>query len=177
MAYITKGIQFQIQHEANDSAALLVISGLAQAGTSFTELTNETVKVAVPAGLQEIGEVGMSATGANGYDQIEITTLADNKHMYMDGLEADGDNADNELTLKYLYDEKVFDAFNQLKDDEAEHDRNDWFYIQLPSGGFNVEAKISKVALDSVGVNAALTMGVTLSVKDISFGKIKAANV
>lgn len=174
MAYITKGIQFQwIETIANASGAF----SDAKVSNGWTKIeTDFTCDVYCANGLQEIGEVAMNSSASNGFDQIEITTLADSKHMYMDGLEADGDANDSELTLKYLYSEEVFEIYNLLKDEEAANNRTDHFYIALPEGGFNVEGKITKVSLDSVGVNAAMTMSVTLVVEDITFGAIADPN-
>jgi hypothetical protein len=103
---------------------------------SFTELTD----------LQEIPELGGTA------ESIEITTLADAAHMYTDGIKNYGDS----LPFKFLYKKEQFTTLNGLSGS------NEW-KVELPDGTSCTFSGTSSVALDGVGVNAALTY--TLSIK------------
>jgi hypothetical protein len=105
-------------------------------GSAFTELTD----------LQEIPELGGTA------ESIEITTLADSAHMYTDGIKNYGDS----LAFKFLYKKEQFTTLNGL------NGSNEW-KVELPDGASCTFSGTSSVALDGVGVNAALTY--TLSIK------------
>jgi hypothetical protein len=105
-------------------------------GSAFTELTN----------LQEIPELGGTA------ESIEITTLADAAHMYTDGIKNYGDS----LAFKFLYEKTQFTTLNALSGS------NEW-KVELPDGASCTFGGTCSVALDGVGVNAALTY--TLSIK------------
>ena len=101
-----------------------------------TELTN----------LQEIPELGGEV------EAIEITTLADAAHMYVDGIKNYGDS----LAFKFLYEETQFITLNGLKDSQ------NW-KVELPDGATCSFGGTCSVKLDGVGVNAALTY--TLNIK------------
>ena len=102
----------------------------------FVELTN----------LQEIPELGGDV------EAIEITTLADEAHMYTDGIKNYGDS----LAFKFLYEDAQFTALNALEG------ASEW-KVALPDGTTCTFGGTNSVKLDGVGVNAALTY--TLSVK------------
>lgn len=102
----------------------------------FVELTN----------LQEIPELGGDV------EAIEITTLADEAHMYTDGIKNYGDS----LGFKFLYEDAQFTALNALEG------TSEW-KVALPDGTTCSFSGTNSVKLDGVGVNAALTY--TLSVK------------
>ena len=101
-----------------------------------TELTN----------LMEIPELGGET------EAIEITTLADGAHMYMNGIKNYGDS----LAFKFLYEDAQFTALNALTGSQ------EWT-VSLPDGTACSFGGTCSVKLDGVGVNAALTY--TLSVK------------
>lgn len=102
----------------------------------FIELTN----------LQEIPELGGEA------EAIEITTLADPAHMYMDGILNYGDS----LAFKFLYEKEQFTTLNGLEESAT-------WKVALPDGATCTFGGVASVKLDGVGVNAALTY--TLSIK------------
>ena len=108
----------------------------ASGGSSYTNLTN----------LQEIPELGGDT------EAIEITTLADNAHMYTDGIKNYGDS----LAFKFLYEKTQFTTLNGLTDVV------EW-KVQLPDDATCTFSGTGSVKLDGVGVNAALTY--TLSIK------------
>ncbi len=95
--------------------------------------------------LQEIPELGGEA------EAIEITTLADPAHMYMDGILNYGDS----LGFKFLYEKEQFSTLAGLGSAE--------WKVELPDGASCSFTGSASVKLDGVGVNAALTY--TLSVK------------
>ena len=96
----------------------------------FIELTN----------LQEIPELGGEA------EAIEITTLADPAHMYMDGILNYGDS----LAFKFLYEKTQFTTLNGLEGSAT-------WKVALPDGESCTFSGGCSVKLDGVGVNAALT--------------------
>jgi hypothetical protein len=102
----------------------------------FVELTN----------LQEIPELGGDT------EAIEITTLADGAHMYMDGIKNYGDS----LAFKFLYEKAQFATLNGLATSQT-------WKVALPDGESCTFDGTCSVKLDGVGVNAALTY--TLAVK------------
>ena len=111
----------------------------------FVDLTN----------LQEIPDLGGTA------ESIEITTLADDAHMYMNGIKSYGDSLDS----KFLYEPTQFNMLAALAGDI------DW-KVSLPDGENGAIATTctfkgtASVKIDSVGVNTAMTY--TLSVKPTS---------
>ena len=114
------------------------LSYKASGGNSYTDLTN----------LQEIPDVGGSA------DSVEVTTLDDVAHTYINGLLDYGDSLD----FTFLYDKTQFTALNALTGTIS-------WKITLPgtsalTATFDGE---SSVKLNGVGVNDAITY--TLSVK------------
>ena len=113
--------------------------------TEFVDLTN----------LQEIPDLGGTA------ESIEITTLADDAHMYMNGIKTYGDSLD----FKFLYEPTQFNTLAALAGDI------EW-KVSLPdglNGAIDTTCTFkgtASVKIDSVGVNSAMTY--TLSVKPTS---------
>lgn len=102
----------------------------------YTELEN----------LQEIPELGGTA------ESIEVTTLADEAHMYIDGILNYGDS----LAFKFLYEKEQFTTLNGL-------DGAIGWKVELPDGAACTFTGTASAKLDGVGVNAALTY--TLAIK------------
>ena len=96
--------------------------------------------------LQEIPDLGGET------EAIEVTTLADAAHMYVNGIKNYGDSLD----FKFLYEKQQFTTLNALKDSQ------EW-KVELPDGATCSFGGTCSVRLDGVGVNAAL--GYTLSIK------------
>lgn len=107
-----------------------------KADADFVALTN----------LQEIPELGGDV------EAVEITTLGDSAHMYMDGIKNYGDS----LAFKFLYEGAQFTTLNGLVGVK------DW-KVTLPDESECTFSGSCSVKLDGVGVNAALTY--TLSIK------------
>ena len=96
--------------------------------------------------LQEIPALGGET------EAVEVTTLADTAHMYIDGIKNYGDS----LAFKFLYEEEQFNELNALNGVQQ-------WTVTLPEGATCKFGGGCSVQLDAVGVNAALTY--TLSIK------------
>ena len=107
-------------------------------GDAYIDLTN----------LQEIPDLGGEA------EAIEITTLADEAHMYTDGIKNYGDS----LAFKFLYDATQFTTLNGLAGSTG------WkVTLSDTSNTACTFTGTCSVKLDAVGVNSALTY--TLAIK------------
>lgn len=96
--------------------------------------------------LMEIPELGGDT------EAIEVTTLADAAHMYVDGIKNYGDS----LAFKFLYEESQFAELCNVSGSQ------EW-KVALPDGTTCAFGGTCSVKLDGVGVNAALTY--TLAIK------------
>ena len=116
------------------------MAGILSKGIKLTigseELTN----------LQEIPDLGGEA------ESVEVTTLADAAHMYINGLMNYGDS----LAFKFLYEKTQFTELNALEGEQT-------VKVQLPDQSTCSFKGMCSVKMDAAGVNAALTY--TLSVK------------
>lgn len=160
MALISKGIQLFYNYNG------------ATAGPGFTtqpEASSPFGSAAYPViGLQEIGELSVMGAGAT-RDKIEITTLADDKHVYTDGLIAESEQAG--ITFKFLFDANEFESLKLHGDWEQQQinlgkkaENLGVWIVALPDGtAFNMKATITDLKLDGAGVSAALTMSMTLT--------------
>lgn len=83
---------------------------------------------------------------------VEITTLADPAHMYMDGIKNYGDS----LAFKFLYEKTQYATLRELEGSIG-------WKVTLPDGANCSFTGSASAKLDGVGVNAALTY--TLAVK------------
>ena len=104
--------------------------------SEYTELEN----------LQEVPDLGGET------ESIEITTLADEAHVYTDGLKNYGDS----LAFKFLYEKEQFAALNALQGE------NQWKVV-LPDNTSCSFGGGCSVKLDGVGVSGVITY--TLSIK------------
>lgn len=114
----------------------ITLSYKAGAAGDFVELTN----------LQEIPELGGDV------EAIEITTLADEAHMYTDGIKNYGDS----LAFKFLYEDEQFTTLNGLTG------ASQW-KVTLPDGTTCTFGGSSSVKLAGAGISTAITY--TLSIK------------
>ena len=96
--------------------------------------------------LQEIPDMGGEA------EAIEVTTLADAAHMYIDGLLNYGDS----LAFKFLYEGEQFTELQAVTEIQG-------WKVTLPDGASCAFNGSCSVKLDGVGTNSALTY--TLSIK------------
>lgn len=96
--------------------------------------------------LMEIPELGGDS------EAVEVTTLQDAAHMYIDGIKNYGDS----LAFKFLYEETQFSTLNGLKDSQT-------WKVTLPDGATCSFGGTCSVKLDGAAVNTALTY--TLAIK------------
>lgn len=137
-------------------------------------------------GLQEVGELSAGAGASAGYDKIEVTTLMDNKHQYIDGLMADEGEASS-IDFTFLYDKDLYAAFLEIAEHEASYQgssgeyKGSKYFVTIPhtSGHFSAEESANSVfaivgltsaKVNSATVNGAMTMTVTITpVEPIAF--------
>lgn len=160
MALISKGIKLYADRQDNVLTELYV-EGLG------TELL----------GLQEVGELAGIGAGAS-RDKIEVTTLADDKHMYVDGIQSESDNS--AISFKFLFDSELFTFLKGIAAIEtsirggAEGELT-VYNVLLPAGAekthkFSFKGYISDLKVDSASVNSAITMSMSLTpVEEIKF--------
>lgn len=167
MALISTGAKLFYDPAKNDGAEFIAgtIFGVADPIDTIMEANGW----AFP-GLQEIGSIAINGAGGS-YDQIEVTTLADNKHVYVDGLIADSGSNSNEITCKFLYEPTLFKAFKDVLDAEANPGGKKAYanyVVAIPEGGyFEIAAGLSSVNLETVSTNSALTFTVGFAVREI----------
>lgn len=165
MALISRGIELYFVQGS--------MAGPAPAGVQ----KDEVIGGFLLSGLQEVGELsGLGAGVAR--DKIEVTTLADDKHVYVDGIQSDSDLAG--ITFKFLMDTKLFAFFKNLADYQQTlistgDILDDKFLVRIPTGKaddaitystFTMKANVTDLKMDGAGVNAALTMSVTLTPRE-----------
>lgn len=117
-------------------------------GSAFVPLTN----------LQEIPELKNAASAR---EHIDTTTLADDKKQHILGLQED--DGENTLAFKFLYEKAQFETLNGMTDVV------DW-EVALPDGLKATFKGSPSLVLDGVGVSAALTYTLNVSVEgEITF--------
>lgn len=107
-----------------------------KSGSDYTEIN----------GLLEIPDLGGET------ESIEVTTLSDAAHIYIDGLKNYGDS----LAFKMVYLTDVFETLNGLSGSQ------DW-KVTLPDSAACTFSGSCSVKLDGIGINSHLTY--TLSIK------------
>lgn len=110
-------------------------------GASFVELTN----------LQEIPELGNNAP-----EKIDVTVLSDSAKKSITGL---SDSA-QDLAFKFLYEETQFGTLASMSGSK------NW-KVELPDGTTATFDGTPSVKLSGVGVSAALTYTLTISVESL----------
>lgn len=167
MAFKSTNVKLYFPIDKNPTGSNIA-AGIINVGDPIDELMSVN-SWAFP-GLQEVGSIAINGAGGS-YDQIEVTTLADNKHVYIDGLISDSATGSNEISCKFLYEPTLFKAFKDILDGESNPGEKEAFahyVIAIPEGGyFEVEAGLSSVNLETVSINSALTFTVGLAVRSI----------
>lgn len=110
-------------------------------GSSYSKLTN----------LQEIPELGNNAP-----EKIDVTVLSDDAKKSINGLQ---DTA-QDLAFKFLYEETQFGTLAALSGSHS-------WQVELPDGTTATFEATPSIKLDGVGVSAALTYTLTLSVESL----------
>lgn len=160
MAVITRGIELYHDKVGN---------------TLELEYTNSTYvdgKGVLVPGLQEVSEL-YAGSASSERDKIEVTTLADDEHVFVDGIQAEGSN--DSLTFKLLYEPSLFGGFQAVIAQEQNlaavagngyADKCSKYRVRIPNGTGYSEFVIygtSSIKLDSAAVNSAMTMTLTVT--------------
>lgn len=157
MALISKGIKLFVK--MGDSTT-----------DTYEGVTYDTTHGCELIGLQEVGELAGIGAGAT-RDKIEVTTLADDKHMFVDGIQSESDAS--AISFKFLFNDKVFKYLKGVSAKENGIRAGEYNYelptysVRIPVGAdyhtFSFKGYISDLKLDSASVNSALTMSMSLT--------------
>lgn len=170
MALISKGIELFYNYSGVMGPGF---------GADYKDATVGNNAYKIP-GLQEIGELSGLGSGTT-RDKIEITTLADDRHVYTDGLIAESDAS--AISFKFLFDTEIFRLVQAHANWEQEQislgtkeNLGEWI-VKLPEGStFTMKATVTDLKLDGAGTNAALTMSMGLTpYETIEFAKASAS--
>lgn len=188
MAVISKGLELWISDSLGSEVAYKTFDAASKGIVKTNTIADyDSSDYFLAIGLQEIGELNGLGTGVE-REKIEVTTLKDDRHVYVDGIIADSDT--DGIEMKFLYDVELFNSFKALAAIAADDDNEGYVTHFLLSAdradevrsetstsslitnevgaeGFEAfatwEGKVSGVKLDSVAVNSALTMTVTIT--------------
>lgn len=120
--------------------------------------------------LYEIGDLtsGLSAER----EQIEVTTLKDDKHVYVDGILADSEF--DSIDFKFYFTPEMYEDFLKVIETEkvlSPLGAYSEFKVRIPNKGdskatvFTIVG-VSTIKLDGVGVNGSLNVTVTITPKE-----------
>jgi hypothetical protein len=122
------------------------MSGILSKGIKLAYKTGEGSEFVELTDLQEIPDLGGTS------EAVEVTTLADAAHMYIDGLINYGDS----LEFKFLYETEQFSSLGAIKSVAS-------WQVTLPDQAICTFSGSCSVKLDGVGINSPLTY--TLAIK------------
>lgn len=127
-------------------------------------------------GLQEVGEIAGIGAGST-RDKIEVTTLADDKHVYVEGIQSESDAS--AISFKFLFNDELFAFLKDVATEETAirggaEGELPVYAVCIPAGAgyhtFSFKGYVSDLKLDSASVNSALTMSMSLTpAEEISF--------
>lgn len=180
MAVISKGLELWMKSATNAPISYTELDKTSnEPRTVSTKVTYNAVEYQLINGLQEVGELNGLATAAE-REKIEVTTLKDDRHVYVDGIIADSDT--EAIEFKLLYDAKLFNALKDAAEAALNFDgEKDKFALSIDradgtfaSNTYTVDEEdfkgfaswtgvITGIKLDSVSVNSALTMTLTVA--------------
>lgn len=122
------------------------MSGILSKGTKLAYKVSGAAEYVELTDLQEIPDLGGES------EAVEVTTLADAAHMFIDGLISYGDS----LAFKFLYAKAQFTTLSGIEEIAS-------WQVTLPDGTACTFTGGCSVKLDAVGINAPLTY--TLAIK------------
>lgn len=178
MAVISKGLELWIATSTDESLDYKKADESGAVSSWGTTFADGGKNYWLVEGLQEIGELNGLATSAE-REKIEVTTLKDDRHVYVDGIIADSDT--EAIEFKLLYDATLFNGIKTLVSSALTVEGGVKTYFMLSSDrgeataatGYETVASVSKFAtwqgaisgikVDSVAVNSALTMTLTVT--------------
>lgn len=167
MALFTRGISLWHKQDAASKAPIELADSV----------TSTAFGTRIP-GLQEVGELQAGKGNSAGFDKIEVTTLLDAEHKYIDGLKADEGDAES-ISFTLLYDKDVYAALLGLVAKEnnasptAEFKGSEYF-VTIPHAGVELGTTnetnssfrirgFSNIKVGSATVNGALNMVLTIT--------------
>lgn len=164
MALISKGIKLFCKH--NDGTS-----------DTYTGVTADSTYGIELIGLQEVGELAGIGAGST-RDKIEVTTLADDKHVYVEGIQAESDAS--AISFKFLFNDALFSYLKETaaKETSIRSGAVDYdlptYSVRIPVGAnyhdFQFKGYISDLKVNSAAVNSAITMSMSLTpAEEISF--------
>jgi hypothetical protein len=171
--YISKGIEFYLQPAVNDANFSIEAKNLLQNITTLLSGDGYTKDASLGVLIEDLQEIGDLGTGASAErDQIEVTTLADDRHVYAEGLLVDTEF--DSIDFKFLYTPTSFGLFKEvvkLQQLISAYGEYITYNILVPGLGEDKDSvfKIkgtSAIKFDGVGVNGALTMTFTVTPKE-----------
>lgn len=115
-------------------------------GIKLSYKGGETATLKELSNLYEIPELGGDV------DKIEVTTLMDSAHTYVNGIRNYGDT----IAFKFYYEKVQFTELNGLVDENDNPIVCEW-EVELPDGVKYTFSGAPSVKLDGVSYNAALT--------------------
>lgn len=122
------------------------MSGILSKGTKLAYKVGDAAEYVELTDLQEIPDLGGES------EAVEVTTLADAAHMFIDGLINYGDS----LAFKFIYAKAQFTTLSAIEEIAS-------WQVTLPDGTACTFTGGCSVKLDAVGINAPLTY--TLAIK------------
>lgn len=139
---------------------------------TYADVTFDTTYGMELIGLQEVGELAGIGAGST-RDKIEVTTLADDRHVYVEGIQAESDAS--AISFKFLFNDKLFNYLKEVSEKETTV-RNGTapssatltlYSVRIPVGAnyhtFSFKGYISDLKVDSASVNSAITMSMSLT--------------
>lgn len=158
MAVITRGIE--LYHDKVGGMEL-----------EYTDSVYTEKKGVIVPGLQEVSELSAGASTSQ-RDKIEVTTLADDEHVYVEGIQAEASN--DALTFKLLYEPSLFAGFQAVIAQEQAlatsgqpyTNTKSKYRVHIPNGTSYSEFVIygtSSIKIDNASVNSAMTMTLTVT--------------
>lgn len=174
MAYISKGIEMYYKGVTEATSLPTELQATYDAVAAalsemFVDGTATALGRLIP-NLQEIGDLGSGASAER--DKIEVTTLADDKHVYTDGLLTDSEF--DSIDFKLLYTPKDYASFIKIIEWEralSVAGVNSIYSVRIPnleddkSSVFTIKG-VTAIKLDGTSYNGALTMTLTLTPKE-----------
>ena len=176
MAVISKGLELWMKSAAVPLEYTELDKATGETSVVMTKATYGSDTYYLVNGLQEIGELNGIAGGAE-REKIEVTTLKDDRHVYVDGIIADSDT--EAIEFKLLYDAPLFKKIKDsigaallsgvkekfvLSSNREDGEKSGTVYKVEDFTAFATwSGSVTGIKVDSVAVNSAITMTLTVT--------------
>lgn len=176
MAVISKGLELWMKSARVPLEYTELDKATGEPSIVMTKATYNGDSYFLVNGLQEIGELNGIDGGAE-REKIEVTTLKDDRHVYVDGIIADSDTEAIEFTL--LYDAALFKKIKAsieatlfagekekfvLSSDREDGEKSGSTYTVDEFTAFaSWSGAVTGIKVNSVSVNSAITMTLTVT--------------